>query len=495
MVLISPTRQGFYDPGGDTSERSAYYAFYRTDITFDAPGRPWVLNLEGGAWAPDSGLPFDTFDTDGRPILAKLYYRGFGILSIGRTVTDVALDGNGAFDPTTWTTPPTGGVRLDSTPANLGKRSSEKDVVNFIQFLRFNGIGDLDRSDAANGIWGRSMGSQDGSFVGIGPDRRTGSGSDRFNTNTRLGWMINQSTIATWKGYVDAQNTGGHLTDGAGGNANTVGEAKAAPGGAETIRQASSLWYAFANEGTRLRNATMPVWIQSGAEALQYAGPYDFDSYDGVVSNTHPPENVEALREAFLALDTEFGSTFQAENSRFVRDYKGTDEALGEEQYQWVLQVSGVGELPTREEATIQALVSQLEGITTDGGFRTEVAEVRRVSELATEIRTPGIAVIEVGSSYQDGAENNANRITMQVVLELTVGKYADLEKSVSNFVGDVRKAIYADRTLGGKALDVRFGSSDRWLNSERGPRGGANLTLSIEIFDSADDPYLEPYC
>lgn len=356
---IEPTLVSGYDPLLGTNpvdQRYTLTVYYREDIEFSGP-RPWVLFIEGGNFGPGTGQPARTLedvcasDPATNQLARLIWERGIAVVSMGYTIPDASITGGGAFDPGAWLrqgTIPESVLQNDLT--KQGVRMAERDIVNAIQYIRWTGVGGvLDQDqDTSGGIVGVGTGAMVGAWCALGFSRgpQQATPNQLESTKTRVPWFVAHNLPASWNAWVDAVELP-HLTDGAGGTALTVGAAKAVADGPDNqnIRDASPLWYGFNFPQIRSRNAQLPVFLTAAGTAT-YGGPYDYASFDGVLTEVLAVESLTAIREACIGVATEFGNLTHQDISRFEINPVGDAAQQAATRFGWILERIGLDALP-----------------------------------------------------------------------------------------------------------------------------------------------------
>lgn len=117
------------------------------------------------------------------------------------------------------------------------------------------------------------------------------------------------------------------------------------------------------------------------------------------------------------------------------------------------------------------ALVTALTGLTTTGAniFDDEITTI-------PEANLPALRVLDNGRESIDNATMSLPRTQLRSV-EFTVralAKAADAKGVLNTIAAEVETALYANRTLGGKARDLRVTSIDKTYSDESDQRVGA---------------------
>lgn len=490
MATVGWEHEVYYDPLGLADNNHRATVFYRTDVTWGINGRPWLLVADGGGWSDDSGEPVETITIDDDSFIAQAYQRGFAIIVMGYTTNATPAGPETAFDYRSWTLVGND-LRLSSTPTNLAIRHSEKDAVNFIQHLRFYGIGDLDTRDGEGAAFGKSAGCVTLSFIALGPDRSDPSGTPgtRYVKNTRIKTFLSRSTISTFLGWVNSTAVQHFINDAKDGINDTVGDLLGNPAFASTgqfsARTASSLWYA--KEGTAATlNATFPVWL-SNASAIEWGGPYTFSGMINVLNDQHPSESTLGLKALLEGLN----ASFHTANSEFYPATTMTEQEIADSQFAFLIGVFGISaEVPSSEplkKQIIDALVGALQAI--DGSspyFNTIVASNVKVTDVAPPETTtfPAIFVSPARTGYDNSRSKVVRSVAgeMQVQLTCLLRTATQVSRAIERLIHDVHSALYADHTLGGLVIDVRVtGDESLYPTDAQDPICGADIFVSID--------------
>lgn len=504
MTIITPQHTVYYDPLGLMDDNHKATVFYRTDVAWGANGRPAVFFLDGGGWINGSGRAVDSLDTDINTFAIRCYERGLAVVSVGYSTNAAPPTTQYAFDWESWKQS-NGHLRID--PTKLSIRHSEKDFVNFLQYFRLNGIGDLDTRDGEGWTWSKSAGHITTSFCVFGPNRADPAATPgtRYAMNTRLKGQISRSSLATWRGWLYSTVVQHHLNDAKTAINTTSGDLFTNPAfaakGLTSARYDSPLWYA--NNITEIKdlNAVTPVHMANAAP-IEWPGPYGFNDMANVLSDPHPSESTLGMRDLLLALDAEYASTFHADNSVFLAEHGYTEDELTDLEYTWLMGQLGISEavpeVETGEEKVIRFLKERLEGITSANGYMTDVQQVVRVDEYQpAHLQSPFILVAELSTDYDHNASFGLVEGEMTVLLELNLSSFDNLQPNVSKFVADVQNRL-ADVTLigdGTVVYDLTWSRAERFIRGGAHPRGGASMRISLRFRLDRSDAYVLANC
>jgi hypothetical protein len=160
------------------------------------------------------------------------------------------------------------------------------------------------------------------------------------------------------------------------------------------------------------------------------------------------------------------------------------------------------GELGTTVEvAIIEDLVAALETIKTGAGaFNTNPLQVVRMVGTVVEVpERPAILVVPMNSPRSHDCPNGCRRVdlglTITCCLDLfsedgALGRdFAAIEKAIRHFAADVEKAITADHTRGGRAIDTTILAVDVYDLHEAMPVAAADVTVNIPFRHLTQDP------
>jgi len=147
---------------------------------------------------------------------------------------------------------------------------------------------------------------------------------------------------------------------------------------------------------------------------------------------------------------------------------------------------------PIRERV-VQDLVTAIRGVRKASGYEIDIGAVdraRRTKHQQHEL--PAVNVWEVKEKKESGP---AGLVTcyLSLVLEITVLDLRTQATLCNQAMGAVVKAVLADRTRGGLAVDTEEGGNETFTGETNDPTGGVRVGIEIEYRHKEDDPYAEP--
>lgn len=138
-------------------------------------------------------------------------------------------------------------------------------------------------------------------------------------------------------------------------------------------------------------------------------------------------------------------------------------------------------------------LVAALEGIDGTGGYTNDVAVVREwAANPANEPQFPVLIVNVQRTLYDAGPiKTAANMLSRRlgILIEGWVQSPEDRSAPALSLLGDVEKALTADHTLGGTALDVILIGNEVIASDERDDRSGFLLEIEVLFRTPHDNP------
>lgn len=155
----------------------------------------------------------------------------------------------------------------------------------------------------------------------------------------------------------------------------------------------------------------------------------------------------------------------------------------------------------TVEVMIVDDVITALEGITAaDSAFNTTPVRVMRMLGSVLEVpERPLILVTPMVSARSHNCPNGLRRIdlglTITCVLDVfsqagALGRdFQETEKAIRQFAADIEKAVTADITRGGRAIDTTIISVDIYEIHEAMPVAAAEVTINIPFRHRTQDP------
>lgn len=155
----------------------------------------------------------------------------------------------------------------------------------------------------------------------------------------------------------------------------------------------------------------------------------------------------------------------------------------------------------TAEVAIVDDVIEALEQIKSGGGqFNTDVTTIMRMLGNVMEVpQRPAILVTPMASPRSHACPNGLRRIDLGLVITCVIDvfqsagslgrDFKDTEKVIREFAADVEKAVTADITRGGRAIDTTIVSVDIYEIHESMPVAAAEVTLTIPFRHLTQDP------
>lgn len=155
----------------------------------------------------------------------------------------------------------------------------------------------------------------------------------------------------------------------------------------------------------------------------------------------------------------------------------------------------------TAEVAIVDDVIEALEQIKRGNSqFNTDVSTIMRMLGNVMEVpQRPAIMVTPMASARSHNCPNGLRRIDLGLVITCvidvfqsagSIGRdFQDTEKVIREFAADVEKAVTADITRGGRAIDTTIVSVDIYEIHESMPVAAAEVTLNIPFRHLTQDP------
>ena len=148
-------------------------------------------------------------------------------------------------------------------------------------------------------------------------------------------------------------------------------------------------------------------------------------------------------------------------------------------------------------ELVRQALVSCLEAISVDAGYHIDVPKVHQPVRRGIDGMPGNYEIVVVQAAAEAAGEEaiGTEEFVQDFLVDLVVrppdGEQKPFDQIANIFAADVRKALHADRTLGGVAIDTTAGPPEQLIGDE-GTYDGVGLTVRCRYRTDADDPYTQ---
>lgn len=143
-------------------------------------------------------------------------------------------------------------------------------------------------------------------------------------------------------------------------------------------------------------------------------------------------------------------------------------------------------------EQIVLGLVAAIRGVTAAAGYEVEIRTVDRVRRTGYQGHEyPAVNVME-GPELKQAGPASLTSCFLTVSLEISVWEQTNLASAANKAMAAVMKAVLADRTLGGLAIDLDETGNKMFLDETdpTRPIGGFRVELSIEYRHAENDPY-----
>lgn len=151
--------------------------------------------------------------------------------------------------------------------------------------------------------------------------------------------------------------------------------------------------------------------------------------------------------------------------------------------------------METVRERILQNIKSTLEGITTANGYTFDFtpATVQRWSMHGNSMVDLPMVVISPGDEEEKSLPNNFEECVLSVYLDVFfVNDEQDpvpTDTHLSRLQGDIKKAILADHTRGGEAIDTDILGTTPFETTEGQPYAGIIMEISVRYRHVRSDP------
>lgn len=146
-------------------------------------------------------------------------------------------------------------------------------------------------------------------------------------------------------------------------------------------------------------------------------------------------------------------------------------------------------------ELIAQAIKAALETISVAAGYEVDVAAVHRPTRVGLAVAPAHMEIVLASGARTEAEESECGteRWHQEFLLDLVVRPSDDDDTPFDTWASwlesDVRKALHADRTLGGKCIDLKAGPPAP-LAAEDDTYEGWGLTVDVQYWTNEDDPY-----
>ena len=138
-------------------------------------------------------------------------------------------------------------------------------------------------------------------------------------------------------------------------------------------------------------------------------------------------------------------------------------------------------------ELILQDIQSVLETINTSNGYNTTVRRVERARITPFQRNLlPAIFIYEESDELVE-EKSYCNDRRMTIAVECWLNSHHNLSQEVNEFYADVQKAIMADRTRGGYAIDTKHTIAKFFIEDEN--LGGVEVIFEILYRQLPNDP------
>lgn len=145
---------------------------------------------------------------------------------------------------------------------------------------------------------------------------------------------------------------------------------------------------------------------------------------------------------------------------------------------------------PIREQI-LAAVKTRLASISVSTGYQTNVEEVLRVPEPASDaIGDPSVQIVDRGDVTRRHARlAYENLMDLDIFVVVKEGDSDDLSKECQKVMSDVAQAVEVDDTWGGLAVVTHIGTQASVTSEPLGMTGAARSTLRILYRVESADP------
>lgn len=139
----------------------------------------------------------------------------------------------------------------------------------------------------------------------------------------------------------------------------------------------------------------------------------------------------------------------------------------------------------------MQNLVTTLQGITKANEYAISIRKVMRIKMSGLNITEfPTVVVIPADEpKSQEPSDKYTCRLAFTLECWLTE-QGGDISARVNTLLAEVERALMADHTRGGVAVDTRILSNSAFYNEVNKPYGGININIEIHYRHKLNDPY-----
>lgn len=147
----------------------------------------------------------------------------------------------------------------------------------------------------------------------------------------------------------------------------------------------------------------------------------------------------------------------------------------------------------TVRESILANIKTKLSAISVANGYRAAVASVQRWSQHGNTLVSVPCIIISAGEDKWDASKTPVIRAEMDVVLTAWIRQAEDdtnpTDKILNDLLADIFECLWADTTLGGKAIDLDFDSIYPFETIEGNPYSGLEIVIKVLYGFQQSDP------
>lgn len=147
----------------------------------------------------------------------------------------------------------------------------------------------------------------------------------------------------------------------------------------------------------------------------------------------------------------------------------------------------------SRRESILANIATTLATVTTGNGYNNTLASIQRWNKLGNDLASLPAVIINAGIEYKEPRPNPLKQCTFMVHLEIWTRQdeegTSDSDTILNSLLLDVEKALMADCTRGGYAVDTAVGSIVPFETIDGKPDFGAFVELEITYQHAFADP------
>jgi hypothetical protein len=152
-----------------------------------------------------------------------------------------------------------------------------------------------------------------------------------------------------------------------------------------------------------------------------------------------------------------------------------------------------MSEIPTIRENVLSNLQTTLEAIKKTGGYNNDIASVQRWSQRAQTFASMPTIIINAGPEEKKPEPNPLATCTFNVYIDIWTNHLeTDIRSSdeiLNSLLGDTEKALMADITRGGNAIDTNILRNYPFQSIEGQPSIGISIEIEIIYQHQQTDP------